>query len=161
MSKKYHTDSVTEYMFLKSEVMKMLGKINPKATLEIKKAKKRAKKFIVRMKAIETYHLDMGWAHPEAHFKPRADLQKELEAMKQTAGKPVLANPDGSLYQKDNMIQSGEGFIVSTKSITNPDGTPFETPVMDGSILNPTMHSEKKIQEYLQQRDDGALRTEE
>lgn len=161
MSRKSHTDSVNEYMFLKSEVVKMLGKINPKATLEIKRAKKRAQKFVLRMKTIENYHSDIGWAHPEAHFKPRAELQRELEALKQAPGKPVLANPDGSLYQKDNLIQSGEGFIVSTKGITNPDGTPFETPVMDGAVLSSAVHSEDKIQEYLKQKDDSALRTEE
>jgi hypothetical protein len=113
------------------------------------------------MKAIETYHAEMGWPHPEAHSKPRPELQKELDALKRAPGKPVLANPDGSLYQKDDMVQSGEGFVISTKGIVNPDGTPFETPVMDGAVLSPVMHSEAKIQEYLQQKDDGFLRIEE
>jgi hypothetical protein len=59
------------------------------------------------------------------------------------------------------MIQSGEGFILSTKGITNPDGTPFETPVLDGAVLDSNIHSDNKIQEYLKKKDDSFLRTEE
>jgi hypothetical protein len=161
MTSRHHVDSVSEYMFLKSKVVKIFAKQNPRTPLITQRAKRQVRKFIIRMREIENYHSDMGWAHPEAQFKPREGLRRELEALKQTVGKAPLANPDGSLYQKDELIQSGEGFVISTKGIVNPDGTPFEAPVLPGAVLDPKLHSEKKIQEFLEKGDDGSLRTEE
>jgi hypothetical protein len=161
MSKKYHTDSVAEYMFLKSKVIKLFSKQNPAATLRIQRAKKQARKFVLRLREIEKYHSDMGWPHPEAHSKPREDLQMELESLKRQPGKDIMTNPDGSLYQKDSLLQSGEGFVISTKGVLNPDGTMFETPILPGAVLDPNIHSENKIKEFLENNNDEILRAED
>jgi hypothetical protein len=161
MTRRYHTDSVNEYMFLKSKVVKIFAKQEAKTPLKTQRAKRQARKFVRRMKEIENYHENMGWAHPEAQFKPREGLREELDRLKQSPGKAPLANPDGSLYQKDGLVQPGDGFVISTKGIVNPDGTPFETPVLPGAVMDPKIHSEKKIQEFLEKSDDGFLRTED
>ena len=163
MSKRYHMTTSDEYMFLKDKTMKILNKAATQPALKAAREKKRARKFIRRLLAIEAQHREMGWPHPEAQFKPNPNLQRALESMKKVPGKEMMANPDGSLYQKDGegLIQDGSGFTISTKGVMNPDGTPFETPVMEGSIINPNMHSEEKIQEFLESKDDGFLREED
>jgi len=162
MTKRHHTDSVEEYLYLKSKVVKIFSKQSAGTPLKTQRAKRQIKKFLSRMNEIETYHSKMGWPHPEAHSKPRAGLQRELDALKQPiTGKEVLANPDGSLYQKDGLIQSGEGFVISTKGIVNPDGSPFETPVLPGAVMDTKFHSEEKIKKYLEKADDSFLRSEE
>lgn len=160
---KQHTDTFEEYKFIKNKALKILNKPDPKAKLLVARAKKQTRKFIKRMKEIVELHYDMGLPHPEAEFKPSEDLKRQLERLKQNPGKDVLTNPDGSLYSKNSgLIQDGAGFQISNKGVLNPDGTLFETPIMEGSVLNnPLLHSEEKLQEYLKNQDDGDLRTEE
>jgi hypothetical protein len=162
MTRRYHIDSVEEYLYLKSKVVKIFARQSAHTPINTQRARKQARKFITRMKEIESYHSKMGWPHPEAHSAPREGLQRDLDALKQpVGGKAALTNPDGSLYQKDNLVQSGDGFVISSKGIVNPDGTPFETPVLPGAVMDPLIHSEDKIKEYLAKSDDSFMRSEE
>jgi len=131
MARKYHSDSSDEYMFLKNKVLKILGKATQEGPMSVIRAKRQCKKFIKKMKEIESYHRKAGYPHPEAKFAPKKNLQKELEQSKQMTTKQPLTNPDGSLYQKEALIESGEGFVLSNKGILNPDGTLFKAPVDD------------------------------
>lgn len=164
MSRKYHLTTADEYMFLKSKVVKLLKKHHPEAKLKIKRVKKQAKKFIRRMREIVEYHETMGWAHPEAQFRPNPNLRESLEALKQEPGKPLLTNPDGTLYEKYRNVTE-EGYLISTKGAINPDGTLFETPIMPGSVLvggGPgSPHSPEKIQSFFDKDDDQFLRKED
>ena len=162
MARKYHTSTANEYVYLKSKVIKLLGKHKPEARLQVKRAQKQARKFVRRMREIVKHHEEMGWPHPEARLKINPNLRKALESVKQSPGKPSLNNPDGTLYEKEgNLVQPGAGFTLSAKGVTNPDGTMFETPVMEGSVMTGETHSEKKIQEFLAKQDDGFLRNED
>lgn len=165
MGRHYHTSSSEEFKFLKDKVVKILVKQSPDTPLKTARAKKQVRKFIKRLREIEKYHEQMGWPHPEAEFNPGEDLKKQLELMKQTPGKPMVTNPDGSLYQKDNLVQPAAGYTISTKGLVKPDGTPFETPIMPGSVMaggGPgSPHSDEKIKKYLEKQDDGFLRTED
>jgi hypothetical protein len=161
MTRHHHIDSVEEYLYLKSKVVKIFAKQSADTPTKTQRARRQARKFITRMKEIETYHSKMGWPHPEAHSKPREGLQRELDSLKQpVVGKAALTNPDGSLYQKDGIVQPGDGFLISSKGIVNPDGTPFETPVLPGAVMDTKLHSEDKIKEYLAKSDDSFLREE-
>ena len=167
MSKRYHATTSDEYLFLKAKVQKLLGKpYNRKASLKLDKVARRTVKFIRRMHEIKKMHDDMGWPHPEAQLKPNPKLREALEALKKSPGKEALTNPDGTLYEKDSgIIQSGAGFTISTKGVMNPDGTPFETPIMQGSVMTGgglgSPHSDDKIKEFLEKRDEGFLREED
>jgi hypothetical protein len=161
MSRKTLTDSSDEYLFLKNKVLKTLTKASEQGPIALARAKRQCKKFINKMKQIEYNHRKLGYPHPEAKFMPKRDLQRELDQSKQKVGKQPLANPDGSLYQKEALIESGAGFVISNKGVVKPDGTLFETPVMDGAVLNPAVHSEDSIKRYLEERDDSFLRVEE
>lgn len=166
MSKRFHVTTADEYVFLKSKVVKLLGKHDTRAKLQVQRAQKQARKFIRRMKEIVKYHENMGWPHPEAKFQPNPNLKEALESLKQQPGKPIMANPDGTLYEKEgSIIQPGAGFTISTKGVMKPDGTPFETPVMPGSVITGdgpgAPHSKDKIQEFLTKKDDSFLRDED
>ena len=152
MSKRFHVTTSDEYVYLKDKVLKLLYKHDEKARLKVQRARKQARKFIRRMQEIVKYHENMGWPHPEAKFKPNPNLKEALEALKQSPGKPILTNPDGSLYEKDAIIQPGQGFTISTKGVMNPDGTPFETPVMEGAVLHGGAHSEEKNSRILTEK---------
>ena len=148
MSKKVHATSVDEFQFLKAEVVKMITKATHEGPISLARAIKRSKKFVRKMKEIKEYHEHMGWPHPEAQFNVD---HRDLDIVKPL--KQPVVNPDGSLYQKNSI--TGAGAVSGMTRSVNLDGTPFETPILPGSSLDPKFHSEKKIQAYLEKQAES------
>jgi hypothetical protein len=89
------------------------------------------------MVAIENECKRMGWGHPEAHLQEQRTI--DLNALPEMDTK-TLVTPDGRLpkgagnFSLDD-IKAMEKSMSPVGTPTNPDGTLFETPKLEGSFL--------------------------
>lgn len=139
-----------EYFFLKKKIRKILKKGKNSGCRNFARAKKQTNKFKKRIKEIEKYLRENGLPHPEA--KSNNQINGDLIKDHMKVGRPILTTQDGTLFKKSFQPTNDPFGIINTRS-ANPDGTLFETPILEGAILNTSMHNPEKIQEFLENQD--------
>jgi hypothetical protein len=137
MTRRVHTDIISEYHFLKRKVRKMIVKAEQTGPLHQPRMIKRIAQMMRRLVVIEKDCKSMGMPHPDAFLDEGGPTLKQIND--ELFYKPQMRaafNPDGTLYSKHSIYQH-EGLQNLTKMMikSNPDGQLFETPAMEGSIL--------------------------
>jgi hypothetical protein len=139
-----------EYFYLKKKIIKILKKGKFLGNRKLARAQKQTNKFRKRIKEIEKYLRENGLPHPEA--KSNNQINGDLVKDHMKVGRPILTTQDGTLFKKDFQSKDDPFGIMNSKS-ANPDGTLFETPVLEGAVLNSNLHNPEKIQEFLENQN--------
>jgi hypothetical protein len=149
-SKIIYSQFSREYFYLKKKILKILKKGQFLGNRKFVRAQKQTNKFRKRIKEIEKYLRENGLPHPEA--KTNNNLNSDLMRDHMQVGRPLLTAQDGTLFKKDFQSKDDPFGVMNTRS-ASPDGTLFETPILEGAVLNPTFHSSEKIQEFLENQN--------
>jgi hypothetical protein len=129
MTKKYHSDVIAEYGYLKHKATKLAIKAEFSNNLPKQRIIRKIRQLVKRMVELEHDCKQMGYGHPDAYLEEKQITEHDFDRIKASAR--TLLKPDGTLPGKVVPLPMAE----HTPLRGNPDGTLFETPKLEGSFL--------------------------
>jgi hypothetical protein len=132
MTKKYHSDIIAEYGYLKHKATKLAIKAEFSNNLPKQRIIRKIRQLVKRMVELEHDCKQMGYGHPDAFLEEEKNItEQDFNRIKASAR--ILLKPDGTL--PGNVVPLPMAETTPIRGMSNPDGTLFETPKLEGSVL--------------------------